>query len=249
MTTPIQEHDIVIKKNVQRWGKKPLLRRVYIDFYRTIASHLRTDLRGLIVEIGSGIGNIREVIPECLRTDLFQNPWIDRVENAYELSFGDSSVAAVILFDVFHHMRYPGTALREFSRVLIPGGRVIIFDPFISLAGRLMYGFFHQEPIAFTEKIEWLAPATWDPENDTYYAAQGNTTRIFFNKRNDPLEQCWRIVVRQPLAAISYAASGGYSGPQLYPISLYPAMKKLDKIMDFLPRIFATRALVVLEKT
>jgi SAM-dependent methyltransferase len=248
MTTPIQEHNIEIKKNIQLWGKKPLLRKLYFDFYRTIARHLPQDKNGLIVEIGSGIGNIREVIPACLRTDLFPNPWVDKVENAYKLSFADSSVAVIILFDVFHHLRYPGTALQEFHRVLAPGGRVIVFDPFISFTGRLIYGFFHHEPIAYSGKIEWFAPELWQPENDNYYAAQGNVTRIFFRREFAMFLHQWRIINRQLFAAFSYVASGGYSGPQLYPECLYPVVKTADKILGALPGLFATRALVVLEK-
>ena len=71
---------------------------------------------GSVVELGSGIGNIKEVIPKCLCTDLFPNPWLDYVENAYALSFGSASVSNLILFDVFHHLKYPGTALQEFHR-------------------------------------------------------------------------------------------------------------------------------------
>jgi SAM-dependent methyltransferase len=248
MVTPIQEHNNEIKKNLKLWGKKPLLRRVYSDFYRTIAHHLPSGNNGLIVEIGSGIGNIKEVIPACVRTDLFSNPWIDRVENAYGLSFAGSSVSAMILFDVFHHLRYPGTALQEFHRVLIPGGRVIIFDPFISLAGRVIYGFFHHEPIAYKQQIEWLAPSGWEPHKDTYYSAQGNMTRVFFKKIYAPSLKGWSLVVRRRFAALSYVASGGYSGPQLYPSILYPFVKKVDAVLDFLPGVFATRGLIVLEK-
>jgi SAM-dependent methyltransferase len=246
---PIQEHNIEIKNNLRSWEKKPLLRKVYHDFYTTIACCLKHDQKGLIVEIGSGIGNIKEVIPACLRTDLFQNPGIDRIENAYALSFADMSVATIILFDVFHHLRYPGMAMQEIHRVLIPGGRVIIFDPFISLTGRLIYGLFHHEPIAYSEEIEWQAPPQWRTENDTYYAAQGNLTRIFFTSGYSSLLHGWQIVFRRPMAAFSYVASGGYSGPQLYPSFLYPIVKKIDRILDFLPRLFATRALVILDKT
>ncbi|MBN2036762.1 MAG: class I SAM-dependent methyltransferase [Chitinispirillaceae bacterium] len=248
MTTPLQEHNIEIGRNMRLWEEKPLLRKVYFDFYRAIARHIRREQNGLTVEIGSGTGNIREVIPACIRTDLFPNPWIDRVENAYKLSFEESSVAAVVLFDVFHHLRYPGTALQEVRRVLLPGGRVIIFEPFISLAGRLIYGMFHHEPIAYSSEIEWQAPPQWDPAGDSYYAAQGNMTRIFFSKTYGDYLRDWRVVVRQPMTAFSYVASGGYSGPQLYPTVFYPLLKRLDNLLNIMPRIFATRALVVLEK-
>jgi SAM-dependent methyltransferase len=94
---------------------------------------------GEIIELGSGIGNIQEVIPRCVKTDLFPNPWIDRVENEFQLSCADATVSDLILFDVFHHLRYPGTALQEFRRVLKPGDRVPIFDPYMSMfATRLL---------------------------------------------------------------------------------------------------------------
>jgi hypothetical protein len=48
------------------------------------------------------------VIPECVTTDIFPNPWLDRVENAYALNFADASVGNLILFDVFHHLEFPG---------------------------------------------------------------------------------------------------------------------------------------------
>jgi SAM-dependent methyltransferase len=248
MTIPIQEHGIEIEKNMRLWNKKPLLRRIYFDFYRIIARHIPQEKKGLIVEIGSGTGNIREVIPACLRTDLFPNPWVDKVENAYGLSFPDSSVAVMILFDVFHHLRYPGTALDEFHRVLVPGGRIIIFDPFISITGEIVYGLFHHEPIGNSKKIEWFAPERWRPEHDTYYASQGNVTRVFFGKEFASFLHQWRIVARELFAAFSYIASGGYSGPQLYPQCFYPLAKAADKILNALPRLFATRSLVVLEK-
>ncbi len=114
---------------------KAALRAVYRNFHELIASRLDRSVPGPIVELGSGMGSIKEVIPECVTTDLFPNPWLDRQENAYQLTFAAGSVSNLILFDVWHHLRYPGTALAEFRRVLAPGGRVIIFDPAISLTG------------------------------------------------------------------------------------------------------------------
>jgi hypothetical protein len=44
-------------------------------------------------------------------------------------------------------------------------------------------------------------------------------------------------------------ASGGYSKPQLYPDKAFLLMRLVDRMCDYLPGIFATRLLVVLEKT
>ncbi|PIT88579.1 MAG: methyltransferase type 11 [Candidatus Magasanikbacteria bacterium CG10_big_fil_rev_8_21_14_0_10_36_32] len=244
----ILRHQQEIIRNQGLLAKKPILQKIYRDFYVEIAKHVSNLPDKKIVELGSGIGNIKEIIPNCLRTDLFPNPWLDQTENAYRLSFDDETVSDLILFDVFHHLRYPGTALKEFERVLRPNGRVIIFDPYISLLGRIVYGFFHSEPIAWRNKIVWNASENWNAEQIDYYAAQGNVTRIFFGNKFQTLLQNWSVISRSRLSAFSYVASGGYSGPQIYPNCLYPLAHSFDKVFDFLPAVFATRALVVLKK-
>lgn len=244
---PLEQHNTEIAANLRSWEAKPVLRELYRDFHRRIARHLAPGIPGITAELGSGIGNIKEVIPYCLRTDIFPNPWLDQVEDAYRLSFRDGTVANLILFDVFHHLEFPGTALKEFARVLAPGGRVILFEPYVSLLGRLVYGVFHHEPIALQAPIEWDAPPSWSPTGARYYAAQGNATRIFFwNQQHGDLTS-WSVVARERLAALSYVASGGYSKPLLYPPFALPLMRYLDQLADFFPQLFATRALVVLQ--
>ncbi len=245
----ISLHQEQILQNKKRWDAKPLLQRIYWDFYRLISGYLSNKPTPRIVELGSGLGNIKEIIPSCLRTDLFPNPWIDQVENAYDLSFADASVTDLILMDVFHHFRYPGMALKEFARVLQPGGRVIIFDPCVSLLGMIVYGLFHSEPVGLFHPIEWLAPEGWSPDQIDYYAAQGNAQRVFDGQRYKTNLRGWKLEALVKLSAISYVVSGGYSGPQLYPESALPFMRAVERICDRFPALFATRLLVVLEKS
>lgn len=243
----IEQHRREINLKQQQWEKKPILRRVYQEFYREISTQV-SGVGDLCVEIGSGLGNIKEFIPGCWRTDIFDHPGLDGVENAYALSFHANSVSDIILFDVFHHLRYPGEALAEFQRVLIPGGRVVIFEPCLSVLGRIVYGPMHPEPIGLDSPVTWSAPTDWDPTKLDYYAAQGNAWRLFV-KKNPPVDlKNWSVISISRRAALSYAATGGYSGPQLYPEVAYPLMRLLDKLLDFSPAIFATRLLVVLQK-
>lgn len=244
----IHKHYEEIRKNLKIWRKKPLLRKIYSGFHEIIAKHLPEALEGSVVELGSGVADIRQVIPGCIRTDLFETPWIDQVENAFDLSFDDASVSGLILFDVFHHLRYPGTALKEFNRVLLPGGRVLIFEPCISPFGILIYGLFHSETLALNRPIEPFAPDRWTPEDLDYYTAQGNASRIFLRREIDVASLGWRVVTTKRISAVSYVASGGYSGPQMYPDCAFSLMQLIDKLCDLLPGVFATRLLVVLEK-
>jgi SAM-dependent methyltransferase len=241
-------HQDYIQKNSEHWNRKPLLRTLYGDFYRLIAKNLSNLPESKIVELGSGLGNIHDVIPNCVRTDLFPNPWIDQIENVYQLSFGDESISDIILTDVFHHLKYPGAALKEFLRVLRSNGRVIMLEPCISALGLLVYGMLHEEPIAFMKAIDWDAPEGWSPDQIDYYAAQGNASRIFLGKRFHQQLINWKNVKTIRLSAIAYAASGGFSKPQLYPTSALPLIRKLEKVLDLFPTLFATRLLVILQK-
>ena len=244
----ISRHNDEIWQNIQNWQKKPVLRRIYKAFYELIAKHLSVGVNGHLVEIGSGIGTIKEIIPSCIRTDLFPNPWIDRIENAYKLSFSDTSVSNIIMFDVFHHLRYPGTAIKESHRVLKSSGRLIIFEPCLSLLGLFIFGMLHPEPLGLIQEIQWFAPLDWLPDNTTYYASQGNASRIFLGNRYRRFFTDWQLVEVKRLSAISYIATGGYSRPQLYPSAVLFIMKAIDYLCDLLPWLFATKLLVVLEK-
>jgi SAM-dependent methyltransferase len=213
-----EQHNIEILENRKLWEKKPLLHKVYSHFYREIAQRLKPAVPGLIVELGSGMGNVKEYIPQCITTDIFPNPWLDRVENAYRLSFDKGEVGNLILFDVWHHLQYPGTALNEFSRILAPGGRVILFEPAMGLIGRFVFGHFHHEPLGLEDEIQWNAPDGFSGEA-AYYAAQGNASRVFRSAAFKDQLRMWQIADIKYFSGLAYVASGGFRGPQLYPLA------------------------------
>jgi len=102
--------------------------------------------------------------------------WLDVACSAYRLPFRDSSARAIVLFDVFHHLERPVAALTECARVLARGGRVIIFDVYVSWTSFLVY-------LLHPERVRWRAPIDLSPEppaRDEYYTGQRNATRMFF---------------------------------------------------------------------
>ena len=244
----IEQHNKEIQENLKRWNEKPLLGVVYRDLFAKMLPFLLYDNGGKTVEFGSGIGQIKEVLPDCITTDMFPNDRIDQVESLYDLSFEASELSNVIMLHVFHHLRYPGAILRELHRVMKLGGRVIILDPYISLLGKLVYGPLHHEPIGLQDEIEWNAPEGFLATDDSYYAAQGNATRIFW--RNEFVDEVrgWKRVATKRYSAIPYILSGGYSKPQMYPSWGMGLMKAIEKVCDFAPSLFGTCLLVVLEK-
>jgi SAM-dependent methyltransferase len=245
---PLEQHNVEIQRNRAVWERKPLLRETYHRFYRQIAACLDPEVPGLVVELGSGMGSIKSVIPQCITTDVFPNPWLDRQENAYRLSFAAGSVSHLILFDVWHHLRYPGTALREFNRVLAPGGRLILFEPATSWTGKLVYQIFHHEPVGLHDPIEWDAPAGFAAEDAGYFAAQGSATRLFWWGEASQRLAGWRVREVRPITCFAYFATGGFSGPQLGGHLTHRWLSWLDRAMGRFPRAYAARLLIVLEK-
>ncbi len=243
------QHAREIAETKEFWERKPLLRISYRKFFHEISSRLREG-SGLTLELGSGIGALKEVIPDCITTDVFENPLVDRVEDAYALRVSEGSVTNLILFDVWHHLEYPGSALKEFYRVLEPGGRLILFEPAaLSVLGRLVFGLCHHEPIHAPSPQEWFVPAEVDPKRMPYYAAQGNAWKVFRRKRlPEPFFTGWHRLEVAYFPAFDWLAAGGFRGRQLCPACLHPLLQSLSKAAAFCPSIFATRMMVVLEK-
>jgi SAM-dependent methyltransferase len=247
MRVSLEQHNVEIQENRWHWERKPLLRKVYSQFGREIAKRVDRTLPGLVVELGSGMGHIKEHLPDCITTDLFPNQWLDRVEDAYGLTFDTGAVSHLILFDVWHHLEYPGTALREFQRVLTGRGRVIIFDPAMGVLGRFVFGAFHHEPLGLGEEICWEAPAGSIPAEFGYYAAQGNASRVFGSSAFREQLCSWRLAEVSYFSALAYLGTGGFRGPQLYPMAVLPLLNRVDSFLSRFPSL-ASRMLVVLEK-
>jgi 16S rRNA A1518/A1519 N6-dimethyltransferase RsmA/KsgA/DIM1 with predicted DNA glycosylase/AP lyase activity len=77
-----------------------LLKLIYKDYYRKISEHIHLDQNYKILEIGSGPGNVKEIINNCITIDQFINTNIDQIESIYNLSFNDNSISNIIMLDV-----------------------------------------------------------------------------------------------------------------------------------------------------
>jgi len=235
------QHQTEIERNRRAWESKPLLREIYASFYQRIIGLVDRSLPGRIVEIGSGIGNLKSHLPEAISTDLFPNPWLDLVCDGYELPFADGSLSHLILFDVFHHLQRPNAFFREARRALRKDGRVILFEPFISWSSLPVYGLLHHEPVALRRPIDLSEPA---PNPRNYYAAQGNATRLFFRRGSGAWPPGWNVFHAEPLSSFGYLLSGGFSKPAMYRGRWLPQIQRMDRSLSRWPRLFGARCLV-----
>ncbi len=241
MSTPLTQHQTEIGRNLDAWQNKPLLRQIYAGFYERIVGLLDAELPGRIIEIGSGVGNLKSHLPPAVSTDLFPSPWLDLVCDGYELPFRDGSLSHLILFDVFHHVRAPSALLREARRVLTRQGRLILFEPYISWFSLPVYGLLHHEPVAWRAPIDFADEL---PRPRDYYAAQGNATRLFFRREMGDWPVGWSVFHAEVFASFSYLLSGGFSKPALYPAVSLKCLQVLDRRLSRWPKLFGARCVV-----
>ena len=127
------------------WRQNQALRSLYGRWYREVRARLPDRSRGRWIELGSGPGFAREVIPELELSDVVQAPWHDHQIDAEHLPFADGELGALVLFDVLHHLPRPAKFLTEASRALAPGGRLVLCEPYVSALSFPIYRFLHEE--------------------------------------------------------------------------------------------------------
>jgi len=244
MNSSLARHQAEIQRNLEFWRRKPLLREIYAEFYRRILAQIDPTFRGYVVEIGSGVGDLKTHLPSAICTDVFLNSWLDLVCDGYELPFRAGSISHLILFDVFHHLRGPNAFLREARRVLIPSGRVILLEPYLSWCSYPVYALLHHEPVALRATIDF---ADQCPRPRHYHAAQGTATRLFFRHEVPGWPAAWTVLHAEAFASFSYLLSGGFGKPAVYPAGLLRFMQRIDERLSRWPRLFGARCLVVLQ--
>ena len=160
------------------WSRKPTLRTVYDDFYGRIAAACRP---GLTIEIGGGIGNLKDRLPDVFATDIQPAPWLDCAADAQRLPFASGRLANIVMVDVLHHLQSPLRFFREAARVLGEGGRVLMIEPAITWGSTLFYRFLHHEPVRTS--IDPLADEMPLSGRDPYDANQAIPTLLATRER------------------------------------------------------------------
>jgi SAM-dependent methyltransferase len=228
------------------WRERPLVRRLYREWHKLIRDRL-SKVPGMTVELGGGFGAFREAVPHVIVTDVEATPWADAVADAEALPFQDGSVANLVLIDVFHHLARPRLFLDEAIRVLAPGGRVVMLDPYCSPISTPLYKVFHPERTDLAGPVLEDDPAA---AGDPLASNQARTTLVFF--RNASLYASTYpklpVVERRRVALLVYPLSGGFSGKQLAPTAAYHPLRVVEVVLTPLARLLAFRCLVVLER-
>lgn len=204
--------------------EKPFLRRLYQDFYREFIRRLPCRESPRIVELGSGGGFLKEMLPGVITADIRFSEGIDLGFSADQIPFRDESVDAFLLLNVFHHFSQPLRCLGEMARCLRPGGRVIMIEPANTPWRRFVDGLAHSEP--FDVNAGWELPA-----GGPMSAANGALAWIIFSRDWDKIQPRFpRLKIKEIKrhTPFCYIVSGGLAYRQILPTCLYGLVRGVE---------------------
>jgi SAM-dependent methyltransferase len=240
-----------LSAQIAAWERKPGLRAVYEEWYRRIVAELSEHRP--VVEIGSGCGNFKRFFPETIATDVIRaGDWIDRVIDARRLPYENGSVGNYVVIDCLHHLPRPVKFLRAAISSLVPGGRIVLFEPAITPWSRVVWKRFHHEPFDTSVDLydQWDGP---EPENPGFGYANMATAHLLFErdvaKFTTTVPGC-RIVKLALSDTLIYPATGGFSYRRLLPAAVIRHGHRWERklVSERLARWLSLRMLVVIEK-
>lgn len=241
----------VLHRHRRIWQRKRVLQRIYNEeFFARLLAHRKPE--GISIEVGGGPGFLKQLLPSLVTTDLIFCPWVDAVTDAQRLPFRSFSIANILGLDMLHHLAEPMKFLKEAERILAPGGRLILVEPWITPFSFLVYRYMHQEDCD-------LSARPWEENRERAGSAkralEGNQAipYLLFGPKAASLTLAslpkFTLMVREPFCLFAYLLSFGFKRVNLLPEFLYPLVSAIERATLPLWRpVAALRVLIVLER-
>jgi SAM-dependent methyltransferase len=198
----------------------------------------------IMIELGSGGGFLKELIPNVICSDVIDLPTNDMTFSALDMPFTNNSVGGIFMVDTMHHIPDCEQFLNEASRILAKGGKMIMIEPANSTWGRFIYKNFHHEP--FDTKGGWTIPFT-GPLSGANIALPW----IVFVRDKELFKQKYpklEIEAVQYLHPFTYLFSGGVLRSQLLPNFTYPLIRFIDKLLPKITKQLSMFMMIKIKK-
>lgn len=208
--------------------KKYALNQLYTEYYLHFKNSIAAIKGGKVLELGSGGGFIKEVIPDAITSDVVPISGCDLVVFAEKLPFENESLKAILMIDVLHHVKTPEEFFNEALRCLVPGGKIIMVEPANTLWAKFIWKTFHHEP--FDDKAGWIikGEGRMSDANIAFpWILFGRDRTLFENKF--PQLKINSLKIHTPVA---YILSGGVKPWNLLPKFLFAPVRFIEKTVS-----------------
>ncbi len=226
---------------------KGFLYKLYVEWYKKLASALPSAevCPGKVLELGSGGGFFKEILPDCITSEVFATPGVDRVLDARAMPFEAEELRGIVMVDVLHHIPEVERFFAEAERVLRPGGVIAMLEPWNTAWSRFIYSNLHPEP------FEPAAPDWSFPSSGPLSGANGALPWIIFQRDRERFTQNFPSLRLERLEAdypFSYLASGGVSMRSLAPGFCFGPLRFFERLCAPLRGKLAMFAFIVIKK-
>ena len=226
--------------------EKPFLKRIYQDWYTLISATLPNDSGNTVLELGSGGGFLKELLPEIITSDIFAISRVDTVIDGHYLPFSAKSLQGIVMTNVLHHLPQPRDFFAEAERCVQPGGVIAMIEPWVTPWSHFIYKWLHHEPFQ-PDAAKWEFPQT-----GPLSGANGALPWIIFERDREQFEQEFpTLQIRhiQPCMPFRYLISGGVSMRSLVPSWTYEVWLRLENSLNRRMGSLGMFAFIVLERT
>ncbi len=225
--------------------RKPLLRHLYEEWYGTFIDRIGQLPDGVVVEVGSGGGFLRELFPEVICSDILPLPHCDMTFSAQNLPFAKETVSAIFMIDVLHHIPDCEAFFEEAERVLVKGGEIFMVEPANTPWSRFVYQNFHHEPFA-PDETDWTFRA-----DGPLSGANGALPWMVFSRDLERFHaQFPSLALRsiQEHTPIRYLLTGGFSYKSLLPGWSFRLITLLERLFTCTNRYTAMFQTICVQK-
>ena len=208
--------------------RKRFLNRIYNEWYALIAATVPAG-PGAVLELGSGAGFLREVIPGLITSDIMDCPGVRVLLDGLELPFADASLRGIVMTDVLHHLSDQRRFFREAARCVRAGGVVSMVEPWVTPWSRFVHAVLHSEP---------FEPGSRDwgfPRKGPLSGANGALPWILFRRDVEQFRRefpQWQVEAVRPFMPFRYIVSGGVTMRGFMPRATFGAWHRFEELLD-----------------
>jgi hypothetical protein len=239
------------KKNLDQ---KKMLKSCYSDFYIKILKEEKkfgknTLNNSLRLELGSGVGFIKDFDQTIITSDVVSNQFTDKIIDGNQMPYGDNEINSIFGIFCFHHFKDPFNFLKDLEKKLTVGGLCILIEPYYGLLAKFLYKRIHESEY-FNQEEDFNFKMK---DKSAMEKANQALSYIYFIKNKEKFKENFPQleIVHTSIFGnyLRFIFSGGLNFLKILPDFLIGLIKIVENILLPFKKIFGVHYLIVIRKT